>query len=195
MHTLNFDQVVEAVQAALKENNWAQAEEFLWPALDQRPHYPILWFFAGVVLATKGVQAVALECFKKSYALEPHPAIWSNMGAALRQMQDVEGCRRILEVGLEHAPDEPHILANLCGSYVNEGNPEPGIAYGERVADDPDAGPACKFNLALLHLEAGHYDRGFDLYAVGNHRLRETRTYTPDPPVLTRELHTQLVAA
>jgi Flp pilus assembly protein TadD len=194
LHTLNFDQVIDALQGALAQQDIAQAEELLWPALDQRPHYPILWFFAGVVLSTKGVQAVALECFKKSYALEPHPAIWSNMGAAVRQMQDVEQSRRIFELGLEHVPDEPHILANLCGSYVNEGNPEPGIAYGERVMNDPEAGPACKFNLALLHLEAGHFDRGFDLYAAGSHRLREVKAYNPDPPVLTPELHQRLAA-
>jgi tetratricopeptide (TPR) repeat protein len=192
MHTIGFEQVIDGLQNALKSGNVGLAEEILWPALDQRPEYPILWFYGGALLSMKGLHVLAAQCFQKSYDLEPHPAIWSNIGACLRQSQDVEGCRRVLEIGLEHAPDEPHILANLCGSYVNEGNPEPGIAYGERVADNPEAGPACKFNLALLHLEAGNYGRGFDLYAQGEHKLRELRTYDPDPPLLTPELHEQL---
>lgn len=191
MHTIGFEQVIESLQNALKSGNVGLAEEILWPALDQRPEYPILWFYSGALLSMKGLHVLAKECFQKSYDLEPHPAIWSNIGACLRQIQDAEGCRRVLEIGLEHAPGEPHILANLCGSYVNEGNPEPGIAYGEQVADNPEAGPACKFNLALLHLEAGNYARGFDLYAQGDHRLREKRVYTPDPPILTPELHEQ----
>lgn len=192
MHTLGLDEVVEALRNALRSGNLPLAEELLWPALDQRPQYAVLWFYAGTIFASKGQHSVALECFQKSQQLEPHPANWSNMGACLRYMQDVKLCRRILELGLEHVPDDPQILANLCGSFVNEGNPEPGIAHGERAVADPDAGPAVKFNLGLLHLEAGNFARGFDFYAEGHHRWRETRTYTPDPPELTPELHEQL---
>lgn len=192
MQSLTLDSVVETVRDALKAGNLQLAEEFLWPALNQRPHIGALWFYAGNVLAARGLQAVALECFLKSYQLEPHPAILSNAGTCLRYMQDVPLCRQLLQYGLERSPDDVTILANLCGSYVNEGNPQTGIAYGERVIDNPEAGPAVKFNLALLYLEAGEFARGFELYAQGHHTHREYRVYDPDPPPLTRELHDEL---
>lgn len=192
MHSITLDSVVEGIKNALRTGNLQLAEELLWPALDQRPHIAALWFYGGVVLTMKGAYALALECFCKSHSLDPRPEIWSNMGGCLRNMQDVPMCRRILEIGLEHDPTNPHILGNLCGSYVNEGNPWPGIAYGERVKDDPEVGNGAKFNLALLNLEAGNYREGFELYATGHHTHREYCTFEPDPPPLTRELHEEL---
>jgi tetratricopeptide (TPR) repeat protein len=192
MHSITLDSVVEEIGKALQSGNPQLAEQFLWPALDQRPNLGALWFYGGVILAAQGKHAVALECFLKSQSLEPHPAVWANAAACLRYMNDIPNCRRMLEIGLDHVPDEPHILGNLCGSYVNEGNPWPGIAYGERVKDHPESGAAAKFNLALLHLEAGHYKEGFELYATGHHKHREIRSYDPDPPPLTRELHEEL---
>ena len=192
MHSIGLDSVVEEVNKALQAGNYQLAEQFIWPALDQRPNRGVLWFYAGTILAAKGSHALGLECFRKSAELEPHPAIWSNMASCLRYMNNVPLCRRVLEIGLEHCPDEPHILGNLCGSYVNEGNPWPGIAYGERIKDSPDVGPSVKFNLALLNLEAGNFKEGFELYAQGHHTHREQRAYDPDPPPLTRELHEQL---
>lgn len=192
MHSLTLDSVIEQIVIALREGNIDFAEQLLWPALDQRPQLPVLWFYGGTILARKGMHAPALEAFLKSQSLSPHPAIWSNAANCLRAMNDVNGARRLLEIGLEHDPDNPHILGNLAGSYVNEGNPEAGIAWGERVKDHPEVGAAAKFNLALLHLEAGHYAEGFELYATGHHSNRELRAYEPDPPPLTRELHEEL---
>jgi tetratricopeptide (TPR) repeat protein len=192
MHSITLDSVVEELNKALRAGNLQLAEELLWPALDQRPATGALWFYAGTIFAAKGLHAVGLECFLKSAALDPHPAVWSNAGACLRYMQDLPSCRKILEIGLDHVPDDAHLIANLSGSYVNEGNPWPGIALGERIANDPEAGPAAKFNLALLYLEAGDFARGFECYATGHHTHRELRAYTPDPPALTRELHDQL---
>jgi tetratricopeptide (TPR) repeat protein len=191
MHTIGLEDVLEGVQSALKDKRYNTAEQFLWPALDQRPENGALWFYAGVLSALYGRNALAVECFQKSYALEPHQAIWANLGGTIRSM-NVDLSRKVLEMGLERTKDDPHLLANLCGSYVNEGNPDPGIEYGERCMDLPEGGPEARFNLALLYLEKGNFARGFDLYAIGHHRLREQKTYDPDPPELTPELHEQL---
>lgn len=192
MHTITLDSVVEQIIEALRAGNRNLAEELLWPALDQRPQFGGLWFYAGVLTAAKGQHAPALEFFLKAHSLDPHPDLWSNMGACLRYMQDVPMCRQVLRIGLEHDPENVHILGNLCASYVNEGDPWAGIAYGERVKDNSEAGNGAKFNLALLYLEAGEFAKGFELYATGHHTHREYRNYDPDPPALTRELHEEL---
>jgi len=191
MHAIGLEDILKSIPQAIQEGRYNTVDQLLWPALDQRPDNPSLWFYAGVFSSLLGRQALAISCFLKSQELDPQAGHWSNLGGVVRAT-DVELGRKVLEIGLDHYPEDPHILANLCGSYVNEGNPYPGIEYGERVKDQKEGGPAAKFNLALLHLEAGHYAQGFDLYAEGHHRLREQKTYDPDPSVLTPELHQQL---
>jgi tetratricopeptide (TPR) repeat protein len=140
----------------------------------------------------QGKNALALEALKRSAELEPHPATWGNMAACLRNMQRVDECRAVLEQGYQRAPWNAHIAGNLCGSYVNEGDPMPGIRWGELVKDDPEIGATARFNLGLLHLEAGNFAEGFDYYASGHHSLRRTEVYQPDPPMLTDELFAEL---
>lgn len=189
MHSIGLESVVDSTLAALQQGRLDLAEQFLTPALDQRPNQAVLWFYYGSLCVARGQNALGLQCLLKSMDLEPHPAVWGNAAACLRNMQQVEACRKLLTIGLEHDPSNPHILGNLCGSYVNEGDPFPGIEYGNQIKDHPEVGPGAKFNLALLNLEAGNLAEGFELYATGQHAAREHRTYEPDPPVLTRELH------
>lgn len=191
MHAIGLDDVLTAIPQAIKDGRYHTVDQFLWPALDQRPDNPALWFYAAVYSSLLGRNALALNCFLKSQELDPQAGHWSNLGGVIRTL-DVDLGRKFLEIGLDHYPTDAHILANLCGSYVNEGNPYPGIEYGERCINEPEGGPAAKFNLALLYLESGNYARGFDLYADGHHRLREQKIFNPDPPPLTPELHAQL---
>jgi tetratricopeptide (TPR) repeat protein len=189
MHTLGLAGIIAALPGTISEGRLGEAETLLWPALDQKPETGALWFYAGILSSMQGKQALAFECFRKSHELEPHPANWANMGGVLRQMGRIEESRDVMLRGLDHIGEDPDILANLGGSYVNEGDPQPGIALVERALKaKPDHGGA-KFNLALLHLEAGHFAQGFDLYAEGAHRHRLTKTYEPDPPELTPQLH------
>lgn len=189
MHSLGLESVVESTVAALREGNLNLAEELLTPALDQRRHHAVLWFYYGTLCVSRGQNALGYQCLLKSMDLEPHAAVWGNAAVCLRNMQQIEACRKLLNIGLEHDPGNPSMLSNLCGSYVNEGDPLPGIECGNKIKDHPEVGPQAKFNLALLNLEAGNLAEGFELYATGHHTAREDRTYDPDPPVLTRELH------
>lgn len=192
MHSIGLQSVVESAEEALRNGNLDLAEQFLGPALDQRPQHAVLWFYYGSLCVARGQNALGYECLRKSMDLEPHPAVWGNAAACLRNMQQIDACRKLLNIGLEHDPGNPHMLANLCGSYVNEGDPFPGIGYGNQIKDHHEVGPQAKFNLALLNLEAGNLAEGFDLYATGHHTAREVRTYEPDPPLLSRELHEEL---
>lgn len=191
MHQLTMREVIPQIEAELSARNLKSANALLWPALNQHQHIASLWFYAGVLLNLEGKPVMAFQAWQRAYELEPNSTILANMGAALRSMQQAEMGRKLLERALEYAPDDKAILANLTGSYVNEGNPWPGIDYGRRALGGPHDGSA-KFNLALLNLEAGRLVPGFDYYAEGTHQHRETRVYEPDLPLLTPELHAQL---
>lgn len=189
MHQLGLDQVIDNAAHALRAGNLDLAEQVLMPALDQKPDVAALWFYVGTLFAHRGMQAVGMRCLQVSYELEPNPSVIANMATCLREMQQTQLTQAVLRYGLERAPWDVHIRANLCGSYVQGGDPLPGIEYGTPIANDSSVGAAVKFNLGLLHLEAGHLVEGFEYYATGNHRGREERVYDPDPPKLTREMH------
>jgi tetratricopeptide (TPR) repeat protein len=137
----------------------------------------------------EGKSVLAMACWEKCYQLECDPEILVNLGATARLTNQVDLSRSILTKLLGIRPDDVKALANLCGGYVNEGEPWKGIPYGERcVALDPDAKQG-RFNLGLLYLENGQFAEGFDHYANGFHRNRTKKTYDPDPPELTPEMH------
>lgn len=187
---------IEYCLAHLKEpGNREKVEALLWPALDQFPEIAPFWFYAGAYLAQTGRHALAIRCFERSYELQPNPEILSDMGACYRCLNRSDDSRRMLLRSLEHLPDDSRTLTNLCGSYVNEGDPWPGIEYGERALA-LEANDKAKWNLSLLHLEAANYARGFDLYSEGKHEHREQRDYAlpgeAEPSLLTPELHGQL---
>lgn len=192
MHELQLAQVAERVSQAIQDEDLDLAGNLLWPAIDQKSDVGPLYFYAGILLSMRGLQAAALLMFEKSQQLEPHPANFSNIGGVLRQMGRVEEARQYLKMGLDRGAEPSDILGNLCGSYVNEGDPFTGIEYGEEALRRRPNHLAAMFNLSLLHLEAGNFARGFDLYAEGQHKNRIEKTYDPDPPLLTPELHEEL---
>lgn len=195
MQPVGLAQVLETIQKAL--GNWRapgeleSLEKFLWPALDQFPEFAPLWFYAGCYLSLTGRHALAIRAYEKSYELQPNPTIWTDIGASYRCMNRVTECRVALKRGLEAMPEDPQLLTNLAGSYVNEGEPWTGIGYGEKALAR-DVNEKTIWNLALLYLEAGVYDKGFDFYAEGKHHHREERIFEPDPPKLTPQLHEAL---
>lgn len=191
MHQMSLREVIPQIERCITENKLPEANALLWPALNQQAHISALWFYAGAIFNLEGKLSAALAAWERCYQLEPNPAVLNNIGSALRTMQRADEARQFLQRAVEHKPDDVHILSNLTGCYVNEGNPWPGIEVGER-AIKLSGSESGKFNLALLHLEAGNFARGFDLYAEGQHKHRESRQYQPDPPTLTPELHAKL---
>lgn len=194
MNPIPLNEVAAQLERCLHDGDMATFEHLLWPALDQMPEVPHLWYYAGHYFQRTARNAMAFQCFRRGYELEPIPAALSNMGACLTYMGMRPAAREVLRHAIARDPNDVHAHVNLCGTYVNEGDPLPGIEAGERALS-LDGTPEGKFNLALLHLEAGNFARGFDLYTEGKHRHREDRDYfTPEtePPVLTPELHEQL---
>lgn len=195
MKPISLNEVIAQLEGAYASGDMQSFEFLLWPALDQMPDIGALWFYAGIYFAQTGRNSLAGQCFQKSYELDPNPNVLANLGACLRYVGKVDEARAVLEKAIDRNPVDINSLINLAGTYVNEGNPEKGIEYGERAVAVDEGRAEGKFNLALLHLEAGNFARGFDLYTSGKHRHREERDYfTPEtePPVLTPELHARL---
>lgn len=198
MQVLSLQEVVKQViecMGDLSPRNIAKAQDLLFVALDQRPELAPLWYYSGELLFKTGRHALSNACLERCYALKPDPEVFVAIGGNFRAMNMIEPCRAALGRALHADPKNVAALVQMAGSYVNEGDPLPGIVYGERaVALEPtDSG---LWNLALLLLESGNFERGFDLYAKGSHQNREDRTYAlpgdSELPKLTPELHVEL---
>lgn len=170
-------------------------DRLLWDALNQHDENPHLWHYAGWYFNHVGNHAVAAQCLKRCYELESNPIVLANIGKTLRSQQRTDKALQVIAAALERLPEDADTLGAAAVCYVAEGNPDPGIVYGERALALQD-NPEMRFNVGLLHLEAENFARGFDLYATGKHRWRENRMYATDeasePPVLDPVLHEKL---
>lgn len=186
---VGLEAVIQRLQELLAHNKLDAAAPLLWPSLDQFPRVPALWFFAGVFMHRTGSKAIAIACWQRAYELEPSPLVFGNIGAALRDMGEVEASRAIMLHGLTVSKNDQPILTNLTGAAVNEGDPWTWMEYGHRaIANDPSDRRAL-FNLALLQLEAGLFEPGFRNYASGQHANR-TDPHPDHPSIkLTPDTH------
>lgn len=175
MRQVALADVLVGVQEHLRQNRIPEAVNILVPALNQYPDNAALWFFYGYACNRIGHNAMASEAWRRSFDLEPQAQVLGNLGAAIRETLRPEDARVVLRKALRMSPDDESTLANLLGSYVNEGQPEEALAL---VAGRPlPASKQAQFNLSLLNLEAGRFAEGFRLYAVGHHDAREIRHF------------------
>lgn len=91
---------------------------------------------------------------------------WNNLGSAFRNENCNSEARHCFQKALEKNV-HPHVLANLCALWVNEGAPEKGIPYGRQALMLQPDHPQASWNLGLLLLENKEYEEGFKHYADG----------------------------
>lgn len=194
MQALTLQDVIEQVGFHFMSATAADmqaVDRLLWDALNQHDTNPHLWHYAGWYFNHVGNHAVAAQCLRKCYELEANPIVLANIGKTYRSQQRPDKALEVIQAALDRLPDDPDTLGAAAVCYIATGNPAPGVEFGERAQAIKD-NPEMRFNLGLLHLEMGNFGRGFDLYATGKHRWRESRTYTKDeasePPLLTPEL-------
>lgn len=179
MQEFDLRHVVSIVEAALSKQDLKTAEQMLWPALDQFPNVGALWFFAGNIMYLKEQNQPALLMFKRAAELDVNYKVYPNIAAVYRKTNQVEECRRVLEKVLDHEPDNSSALCNMGASWVNEGNPQAGIAMLRKAIKAGDS--KASWNLGILLLEAGQYAEGFDLYHRGIGQERAPKIYAQDP--------------
>lgn len=197
MQELGLSTVCDEIAAAFSKNNLQRVDHLLWPALDQFPDTPQLWFYAGNLNFQTGRVALSDACFQRCIDLDVNPLVLANLGAAKRRLNLHEEGIAVLEAALDKHPDYEPALVNLGSMFVNEGCPEKGIPYLERAVElGRQKGRyerGCLWNLGLLYLEAIRFAEGFDIYRTGLGAERLVRTYgsekngLPEPAVLQPE--------
>lgn len=74
---------------------------------------------------------------------------------------------KAFETALTYGPSDPEILSGFAGLYINDGNPQACIDLVNRAKAIAPNDIENHWNLALAHLELGHWKIGFDYYHKG----------------------------
>lgn len=176
--------VCDEIGQAFGRGDLQRVDQMLWPALDQFPEVPQLWFYAGNLNFQVGRVALSDVCFQRCIDLDSNPLVMANQGAAKRRLNHHDEGIAVLRAALERVPDYEPALVNLGSMFVNEGTPELGIPHLERAcelgAQKGKYEKGSRWNLALLYLEAGRFKEGFDLYRTGLGAERLVRNYAVD---------------
>lgn len=182
---LGLDQVCDEIGTAFSRGDLKRVDSLLWPALDQFPDTPQLWFYAGNLNFQTGRVALSDACFQRCVDLDVNPLVLANLGAAKRRLNLHDEGIAVLKAALDKQPDYEPALVNLGSMYVNEGMPEEGIPYLERAVEIGKRKGryerGCLWNLGLLYLEAGRFAEGFDIYRTGLGAERMNRQYAKNP--------------
>lgn len=192
---IGLEAVCDEIGQAFGRGDLQRVDQMLWPALDQFPDVPQLWFYAGNLNFQIGRVALSDLCFQRCIDLDSNPLVMANQGAAKRRLNHHDEGLAVLKAALERVPDYEPALVNLGSMYVNEGTPELGIPHLERAcelgAKKGKYEKGSRWNLALLYLEAGRFKEGFDLYRTGLGAERLVRNYAvddiPEPEMLQPE--------
>lgn len=163
-----------------------QAVGFYQSALNVDMDNPGINFMLGTCYLQLGCNALAAILFEKAVALKPdfHEA-FCNLGAAYRNEHRNDKAQSAYLRGLE-IKEDADFYANLAALAVNEGRPEKGIPYAERCIQVDPGHVHGNWNLALLYLEAGRYQEGFDQYDWGfrsGDRVEKQYSEMPDLPL------------
>lgn len=181
MEEISIHNVLDAIGDSFGHNDLKRVEALLWPALDQFPQIPQLWFYAGNLFFQTGRAAPAEAAFQRCLDLEDNPMVLANLGAAYRKLNKHEEGISVLKAAIDRRPDYQPALVNLGSMFVNEGCPEKGIPYLEHAVELGRKNGAmergAEWNLSLLYLEAGRFKEGFEFYRHGYGKERLVRTY------------------
>jgi tetratricopeptide (TPR) repeat protein len=166
---------IDAVTAALRAGDFAQAAERSRVALTKAPNDVRLWTLNGVALASLGRRADALRSFERALTIDP------NYLAALEgagQAHYEAGSRRavpLLERILRQRPDDPTAHAMLAVLDYREGDCRGAVTHFAK------AGPAIETQLDALQAQSTCLVRLRQLDAAID-VLRRTVTLEPADP-------------
>lgn len=140
----------------------------------------------GIIWLRKKQFGMATQVLSRCLMLNKNNFVaWNNIGncyKAANKDNDAEICwKKCLEFVNRDPFEYADIYNNLATLHVNTGTPEKGALFALKAIELNPNHPDAHWNLALMELEQGNYDKGFDLYKWGfKNRIRLYRNYGPE---------------
>lgn len=159
-----LDDVMQEANANLHAGRFREAIPLYDEVIRRNPK---VWEAAnglGICLHHAGQVGTAMAAFSHALNLAPkHPAIWSNYGGTLRFAGHVDWARAAYREALAVDRNFSIALNGMAGSFVNEGDPGPGVEWGRRAVA-ADGSTTNHVNLALCLMELGRWDEAWPHY-------------------------------
>jgi tetratricopeptide (TPR) repeat protein len=163
-----------------KLRRWDEALQCYAQALRVRPDYAEAVNNSGVVLRELGRDAEALGCFEHALKLRPaYPEALNNRAVALRDAKRWEEALASVERALGERPDYVEALNNRGLVLQDLRRWDEALAAYERALALRPGDAETRWNMALLHLTRGDFERGWELF--------EARWATPAMAHLARD--------
>jgi len=164
----------------LKLKRWDDALQCYAQAVRARPDYADAVNNSGVALRELGRDAEALACFERALQLRPdYPEALNNRAISLRDARRWDEALASVDRALAERPDyvEAHTNRGLVLHELRRWD-DAAAEYGRALELRPGDAEA-RWNMALLHLTRGDFERGWELF--------EARWATPAMAHLARD--------
>lgn len=170
--------LLKKAQQAVQRGETDSVEQLVLPLLRQHPREPNLRFLAGLCSMLRGRDEDAVEHFQQVLNVAPTyvPAL-ANLGLVYRRQHKLPDARRVLLRALDREPRNEAVWTTLSGSYVNEGDPVAGEQVARQGLERCPNAPDVEWNLALLLLEQGQWQEGWQRY---QHRFESSVLNLPE---------------
>lgn len=169
-------QLVKEVIDLFNQGKITESEELCHNLLTEHNDDPALLFHMGLIESRLHHHGAAATYFLRSKEYNPaNVHAYINLGTVKQRCQKREEADFYFHEGLRYAKEKGTaveqglLYAALGGLYINEGAPEKCIEYTEKALQlvPSESHGQLKwvyFNLALAHMEAGHWRKGFRMY-------------------------------
>ena len=139
-----------------KGREFGKAEQLYSRLLGANPDDPVVPYLLGQLYLATNRGGIAIPMFEIATQRAPQMAeAWHDLGVAYKIEDHTDRARAAYERALVLEPNNAAVMAMMAGTYVNAGNPQPGIEWARKALEiDPD-NPHARNHLALCLLETG----------------------------------------
>jgi tetratricopeptide (TPR) repeat protein len=151
--------------------------------LNQSPDNPMILFYLATLFVSRGLHGLAIALYDR--VLHHCPAMaeaWNNRGSCYKQELFNEKAAHAFSKALYLKPDDSDYFNNLITLHVNEGHPTAGLAPAYKALELNKDNVRAGWNLALLLLELGDFERGWVFYDDGIRSGDRLERFYSDPP-------------
>lgn len=152
-----------------QQGKFAEAEHLYDQLLTQNHANPGLLATYGTLALQTNRNGLAIALLEASlhYGKGPRPDdVLSNLGVAYRNTGQPEKAKACLEESVKGNPGAP-ALANYAGMYIESGEQPKAIAACERALQEDPHLPIAHWNLGLMLLSQGQWERGWQEHEWG----------------------------
>jgi tetratricopeptide (TPR) repeat protein/glycosyltransferase involved in cell wall biosynthesis len=159
--TTNNQQLIQLSFDAYFKGQSKEAENYCKQVLQKEPNNADILHLLGVILHQKGNNKIAIELIKQALSLKPKEhTFYNNLGTVYQEEEMFAEALQCYDRALEILPNDVLLMNNIGNAYKKQGKfDEAKKCYDRAIELKPEFGSS-HYNLGLLLLLLGDFERG-----------------------------------